>query len=223
MKHYRRDIQGLRAFSLFAVVFYHARFGLEFGYLGVDMFLVISGYVVGGVILREVWESQSFEFRRFLSRRFWRLYPTLLVVVAFSLAVFFLLSGSNQLRSLLFQSLSSITGTSNLYFWRKSGDYFAIGDGVVPLLHTWSLSLEEQFYLMLGTSTVSLLVLRKKLHRRLTHRGIVITVLFLIFASVLADLMSIWSLSGKSPLVVNSRFFYSLRALGNFSWEFSVI
>lgn len=215
-KHYRRDIQGLRAFSLFAVVFYHARFGLEFGYLGVDMFLVISGYVVGGVILREVWESQSFEFRRFLSRRFWRLYPTLLVVVSFSLAVFFLLSGSNQLRSLLFQSLSSITGTSNLYFWRKSGDYFAIGDGVVPLLHTWSLSLEEQFYLMLGTSTVSLLVLRKKLHRRLTLRGIVITVLFLIFASVLADLMSIWSLSGKSPLVVNSRF-YLLPAR---AWQF---
>ena len=215
-KHYRRDIQGLRAFSLLAVVFYHARFGLEFGYLGVDMFLVISGYVVGGVILREVWGSQSFEFRRFLSRRFWRLYPSLLVVVAFSLAVFFILSGSNQLHSLLFQSLSSITGTSNLYFWSKSGDYFAIGDGVVPLLHTWSLSLEEQFYLLLGASTVSLLVLRKKLHRRLTHRGIMVTALLLIFASLLADFMSVWSLSGKSSLVVNSRF-YLLPAR---AWQF---
>lgn len=205
--HYRADIQGLRALAVTAVVAYHASFGLPYGYLGVDAFLVLSGYVVGGVIVREIDESGSFGLRRFLFRRFWRLYPNLLLMVTFSLGLFLLLSSSRQLRSLLVQGIAAISGVSNFYYWRRSQDYFALGDGAEPLLHTWSLSLEEQFYLILGIAILLLLWLKRRISSRLTRGSVLIFVIAVVLISILIGTIVVFSFGVDSVLFSKSEFY----------------
>lgn len=171
MSHSRRqDIQGIRGVCVLAVLLYHAKLGFEFGYLGVDMFMVISGYVVGGVVLREVRETGEFRYKRFLLRRVRRLYPTLLLVVAVTWVVFWFVAPPAILRDLSIQGLLAILGISNLYFADQGGDYFALGDGFQPFLHTWSLAVEEQFYVLLATVVVALLLIQQRFRFRVSSR-----------------------------------------------------
>lgn len=144
---YRPDIDGLRAFAVMAVVLFHAGFAqFEGGYLGVDVFFVISGYLITGNIKRDV-ERGQFSFAEFYTRRGRRLFPALVAtLLATALAAALLLSPA--LMADFGGSLAaSVFSLSNVYFWLGSG-YF---DGAAiekPLLHTWSLSVEEQFYLI---------------------------------------------------------------------------
>jgi peptidoglycan/LPS O-acetylase OafA/YrhL len=144
---YRPDIDGLRAIAVVPVVLYHANLGgLRGGFVGVDVFFVISGYLICSLIAKEL-ERGDFSVLRFYERRCRRILPALfaMFVVASGLAALILmppdLAGFG--RSLL----SSIAFVSNVYFWKVSG-YFDGQAEFKPLLHTWSLSVEEQFYLV---------------------------------------------------------------------------
>jgi len=146
---YRKDIDGLRAIAVLMVVFYHAEFSfISGGFIGVDVFFVISGYLITTVLLRDV-ESNSFSFAQFYLRRLRRLMPAFIfisVLTTIGATVLLLPSALIKYSESLLAAFLSI---SNLYFWKNSGGgYFSPGTDELPLLHTWSLSVEEQYYVL---------------------------------------------------------------------------
>ena len=143
----RLDIQGLRALAALSVVIFHiSPTELTGGYLGVDIFFVISGYLIMGQIWRSL-ENGRFSFSDFYVRRLKRLLPALsLVIVVSSIPAYFLLLPS-EFQNYTYSVFSSLFYVSNFWFYTKSG-YFDAELQTAPLLHTWSLSVEEQFYLV---------------------------------------------------------------------------
>ncbi len=143
---YRADIDGLRAVAVLSVFAYHLRPDLlHGGGLGVDIFFVISGYLIGGIILREA-QAGTFSFLDFYERRLRRIGPALLVVVLAVLAASAVLVMPGELEAGGVAAIAAILFASNLYFW-SNVDYFNEAAGDMPLLHTWSLGVEEQFYI----------------------------------------------------------------------------
>lgn len=181
----RPDIQALRALAVLLVVLYHA--GVPFfggGYVGVDVFFVISGYLITSSLVREASASGRIDLPAFYARRARRLLPmSALVVAAVALACFALLSpieNSNLAPSVLF----SATYLSNLWFAKESTDYLAPEVHDNPLLHTWSLSVEEQFYVV--WPLIILLAVRGVSVRRDVRLGV--AMLATIVVSLLATL-----------------------------------
>lgn len=144
---YRQDINGLRAFAVVFVLLYHLDLVyFQGGFLGVDIFFVISGYLISKNILLDI-ENLKFSFYNFYTRRFKRLFPALFFTLFFTLVTgFFILSPINLI-STAKSSLASNFWVSNFYFNSLDG-YFDIESKFNPLLHIWSLSLEEQYYLI---------------------------------------------------------------------------
>ncbi|MBA4316355.1 MAG: acyltransferase [Alcaligenaceae bacterium] len=144
---YRPEIDGLRAIAVIPVIFYHANISLfSGGYVGVDIFFVISGYLIASIILREFAENK-FSFISFYERRARRILPVLFFVISCCIPVAWFWLTPDELKRFS-QSVVSITAfSSNIYFW-LSQDYFTPTAEEIPLLHTWSLSVEEQFYML---------------------------------------------------------------------------
>ena len=147
MSKFRRpDIDSLRAISVISVIVFHLdQSFFPRGYLGVDLFFVISGYVITKSILKQ-YNVGKFSFIEFYLKRIKRIFPALLIVLIFSLAassVILLTADSKKFAESLIASLGFV---SNFYFW-ITGGYFFIENELKPLLHLWSLSVEEQFYL----------------------------------------------------------------------------
>jgi len=144
---YRREIDGLRALAVLPVILFHAGFSaFRGGYVGVDVFFVISGYLITGIILADR-AAGRFSLTAFYERRARRILPALFFVMAACIPFAFLwmLPGD---RNDFFQSLVAVAGfASNFLFWSES-DYFATAVEWKPLLHTWSLAVEEQFYVL---------------------------------------------------------------------------
>ena len=153
---YRPEIDGLRAIAVLSVVIYHAGFKIEIfesnnlllpgGFLGVDIFYVISGYLITFLILEQQ-QKKKFLFSEFYERRARRLLPALFVVIISTLISGWFLMLPNQLEELAGSALSSLFFVSNFWFY-EIDSYFAESLSFKPLLHTWSLSIEEQFYLI---------------------------------------------------------------------------
>lgn len=143
---YRRDIDGIRAIAVSAVVLYHAGlWPLQSGYMGVDIFFIISGFLIGGILDRET-RAGTFSFAAFYTRRARRILPALLAVVSIvSIASLFLM-GARELELTTRSAATSLLGISNVYFW-WSTNYFAPSSHLNPFLMTWSLGVEEQFYI----------------------------------------------------------------------------
>ncbi|WMT90975.1 acyltransferase family protein [Pelagibacterium sp. H642] len=162
---YRKDIDGLRAVAVLLVVFYH--YGISpftGGFVGVDVFFVISGYVITSKIRRET-ASGTFSLRGFYIGRARRLLPALIVMIAVSLLAGWFLLMPSDYQSLGQQAAYAAVGISNFYFLGNSG-YFSRAADLLPLLHTWSLGVEEQFYLL--WPLLLLLVTRKALSDKLS-------------------------------------------------------
>ena len=144
---YRADIDGLRAIAVVPVVLYHA--GVPFlsgGYNGVDIFFVISGFLITSIIAKEI-EAGSFSLVGFYERRARRILPALFSVLLASLVAGWLLTTPSEFHELSESVIATIFFSSNFYFWETT-DYFATASEYRPLLHTWSLAVEEQFYIV---------------------------------------------------------------------------
>jgi peptidoglycan/LPS O-acetylase OafA/YrhL len=162
-KDYRPDIDGLRAIAILSVACYHAGFRFcSGGFAGVDVFFVISGYLIGGHIYEEL-RAERFSFLRFYQRRAKRILPALYaVLIAILLASTLLLSPSELVNGIIGKcSLATTLSVSNIVFWRNQG-YFAPATELNPLLMTWSLGVEEQFYLIIPLLMLALSRVRKR-------------------------------------------------------------
>jgi peptidoglycan/LPS O-acetylase OafA/YrhL len=143
---FRPEIAGLRAIAVLAVVLCHLKVdGLAGGFVGVDIFFVISGYLISKHILDEV-QRGSFSFLEFYLRRARRILPALIATVVASYLVGFVWLPSDLLRGLGKEATHALLSIANVQYWREAKEYFAATSEQLPLLHTWSLSLEEQFY-----------------------------------------------------------------------------
>jgi peptidoglycan/LPS O-acetylase OafA/YrhL len=146
---FRSDIEGLRGGAVVLVILYHT--GLSFcrgGFVGVDVFFVLSGYLITGLILREIETTGRLDLFHFYARRVRRLLPaSALVLITTSIAIVLLLSPVEQV-DLARAARSTSAYASNLWFALEASNYFARGIEANPFLHTWSLAVEEQFYLL---------------------------------------------------------------------------
>ena len=144
---YRADIDGLRALAVVPVVLFHAGFSLfSGGFVGVDVFLVVSGYLITTILLEDI-ENNRYSILRFYERRARRILPALFFVMLVCIPFAWMWMLPIQLKDFS-QSLVAVSlFVSNILFWQESG-YFAAAAAEKPLLHTWSLAVEEQYYLL---------------------------------------------------------------------------
>jgi len=143
---YRPDIDGLRAVAVMLVVLYHLGLGVNSGFVGVDVFFVISGFLITSKILPQI-EASQFSFWSFFKKRLFRLLPAAAVVTVITLVVGWFVMLPEDYASTSKSSIAHLLFSANIFFW-KSTDYFQASAETFPLLHTWSLSLEEQFYVI---------------------------------------------------------------------------
>lgn len=152
---YRPDIDGLRAIAVLAVVFFHAGFGAPTGgYVGVDVFFVISGFLITSIVVDEI-RRGTFTFAGFYERRIRRIFPALFVVIFATLAVGWYVLAPMDYKNLARSAINTTFFISNIAFNNKAG-YFAPAAETQPLLHTWSLAVEEQFYLIAPVALIAI-------------------------------------------------------------------
>ena len=144
--NYRSDIDGLRGIAVLCVVLFHAGVaGFSGGFVGVDIFFVISGYLICSIIQREI-EEDRFSYAKFYVRRARRILPALFAVLLVCFVTATLVLTIAEMEDFSKSAVANIGAVSNIYFW-KSANYFSASAEVKPLMMTWSLSVEEQFYL----------------------------------------------------------------------------
>jgi peptidoglycan/LPS O-acetylase OafA/YrhL len=208
---YRRDIQILRGLAVLAVVLFHAeeRY-FPLGYLGVDVFFVISGFVVTPLILRIFTDQANrgarlSNLRYFYKRRFYRLAPALAVTLTISAVTIFLLGPIADHQRFARQGIATLLLAGNVGAHKYSGGYFSLNPN--PLVHTWSLSVEEQIYIFLPLILILILRNRKSLKKITTFvLGVISAVSFVsfLFPAILQPLYS------RAGIALASQFsFYS--------------
>ncbi|MGA0563913.1 acyltransferase family protein [Ancylobacter sp. VNQ12] len=144
---YRSEIDGLRAVAVLPVILFHAGVGLfSGGFVGVDIFFVISGYLITSILVADI-ERGEFSILRFYERRARRICPALFLVMAACIPFAWLWMGPDEMRDFGRSIVSVVFFVSNVLFWRETG-YFSGPAELKPLLHTWSLAVEEQYYLL---------------------------------------------------------------------------
>ncbi len=159
--HYRPEIDGLRAVAVIPVILFHAGFSsFSGGYIGVDVFFVISGYLITSIIYQELVQDR-FSIMRFYERRARRILPALFLVSAACIPFAWLWMLPDEFKDFSQSLVGVATFTSNILFWRESG-YFADPAELKPLLHTWSLAVEEQFYILYPPMLIALYRVRTK-------------------------------------------------------------
>jgi len=210
---YRPDIQGLRAVAITLVVLAHAHIpGLAGGFIGVDVFFVLSGFLITGLLVREHAATGGIRYVRFLARRLKRLLPALLVMLVLVLVAASLLLSAYETRMQSGSFIFSATWTSNLFFAFVDRDYFSALKSEDLFLHTWSLGIEEQFYLIWPwlVSFAALLITNKETGNR--DRNVLLGVLAAVFVTSLL-LCLYWSKT--QPLLS----FYMMPSRG---WQFAL-
>lgn len=208
--HYRSDIEGSRAIAVLLVVGYHVGIpGLSGGYVGVDVFFVLSGYLITGLLVREHQDQGRIDFARFYARRARRLLPAAVLVLVVTLGLGVLLLSPLEQRDLGQTGVWVALYVANILFANRSTQYFGAGVEADPLLHTWSLSVEEQFYLVwpLTLAVLAWLGLRVLGSRRLLLAGMVAV-------AVVSLLLCLWLTPIRQPYA----FFTSPPRF----WEFGV-
>jgi len=211
---YRSDIQVLRGLSVLAVIFYHANSNLfEFGYLGVDIFFVISGFVILPALAKNIngRNRKKFKLREFYKRRFLRLYPGLVSSLILSSIVLWIFFSPEYHDRISRQGIASLFFIGNIGALIYSGDYFAPNPN--PLVHLWSLAVEAQIYFALPLLLIGLLKFKIKIENTLVY----LTVLSMIFFAFPLLSESIFSWFGY-PNKDQASFYLSFDRF----WQFSV-
>lgn len=194
---WRADIDGLRAVAVIAVVLFHLGVGfLPGGYVGVDVFFVISGYLITGIIGREI-EAGRFSLVRFYERRVRRIAPALVVVLAATFLAASLIQAPRDYRSFARTLIATPLFASNFMFLGGEG-YFDPASGTKPLLHTWSLGVEEQFYIVFPWLVLVL--------AQLSRRRRLMAVAAVIAASLAASALSAAGGIGSAYYLLPTRF-----------------
>lgn len=199
---YRPEIDGMRTIAVIAVLVYHLKipYGdgevLPGGFLGVDLFFVLSGFLITKILLRELTEKGRIDFGNFYARRARRIMPPLLMVMLASLAVAWTILLPGELTRFSMSLLATLAFASNIYWFFELGEYGSQSGLLQPFLHTWSLSIEEQFYLVFPVILIGLSLVKR---RYAIGFGIV---LLIIFSLILAHFTSVWNpnLSFFSPI-----------------------
>lgn len=172
---YRPEIDGLRAIAVISVIIYHLNENwLSGGFLGVDIFFVISGFLITGIIITEI-QQNSFSFKQFYTRRIKRIYPafiTVMALVSFIASAIFIYNDFNKLRKTIELAIAFL---SNFYLGLTQG-YFDLSANENPALHIWSLAVEEQYYLIFPL----ILILAYKKFREIKVLFIITLILFFI-------------------------------------------
>lgn len=144
---YRSEVDGLRALAVLPVILFHAGFPIfSGGFVGVDVFFVISGYLITSILIEDL-ERGSFNLLNFYERRARRILPALFLIVFVSIPFAWFFMPQSQLKDFSNSLIAVSFFVSNFLFWRESGYFDTIVDEK-PLLHTWSLAVEEQFYIV---------------------------------------------------------------------------
>jgi peptidoglycan/LPS O-acetylase OafA/YrhL len=176
---YRKDIDGLRAIAVLAVVLFHLDFNfISGGYIGVDIFFVISGFLITSIIQRKI-QDDKFGFLSFYQRRILRILPVFYVVAAATLIFGFWILLPEDLKAFVSSVSAASLHLSNVFFWTQANGYFGLNTEQLPFLHTWSLSVEEQFYVLWP---VSLILLNKLLGK--SPSKILLIILITLFISL---------------------------------------
>ncbi len=158
---YRNDIDGLRAISVLSVILNHLDIRLfSGGFIGVDVFFVISGYLITGILIREI-QAHEFSLVTFYNRRIRRILPALFGMIAPTVVICGLIYEPEKFRDFARSVMATTLFGSNINFWRESG-YFDAPSQLKPLLHTWSLAVEEQFYIFFPLFMILLMRYTKK-------------------------------------------------------------
>lgn len=199
-KYYRPDIDGLRAIAILLVILFHSGFSIfKGGYIGVDVFFVISGFLITSIIDKEI-QNKTFSYTNFYLRRIRRIIPVLVfIMIVITIPAYYILFANNleaYSRTLLYTLLCS----NNIHLYITSGNYFAENSDLIPFLHTWSLSVEEQFYFILPPF---LLVLHKKFNSQ--KRAIIIYTLC--FIALLFSIYQSYSNPSAAYFLLPARLF----------------
>lgn len=212
----RLDIQGLRAFALLLILAFHARAPISGGFVALDVFFVISGFVIIQMLMREQERNMRISLKKFYIRRFRRLTPALSILVTVVVLLAILLQspfGAEQTTAAT--GAAAMVFSANFVIAYNTGSYFDVPAEHNPLLNLWSLSAEEQFYLIFPAIMVFAWVLAKK-HKKLNKSPLVILVLLTVVSFTLAVITSreqlSWPMTG---------FFGYYGAVGR-AWEFAV-
>ena len=180
----RRDIQGLRAIAVLAVIANHLLGWPAGGFVGVDIFFVISGFLITGLLLRDYEQTGSISLRGFYARRIRRIVPTALAVLLATLAAGYFLFNTARLASTLWDAIFAGLFAANWRFVAVGTDYFQSDTATSPLQHFWSLAVEEQFYLLWpGLLVLALLLVSKLGKSRTPTRAVTATLLAVIAAA----------------------------------------
>jgi peptidoglycan/LPS O-acetylase OafA/YrhL len=202
---FRPDIEGLRAVAILMVVCFHAGIPwLRGGFVGVDIFFVLSGYLITELLVVEVERTGSIDFGRFYARRIRRLLPASLLITVCTLLVGFAVLSPIEMVNLSKSAIATAAYASNVRFMLQSTDYFSANVDTNPLLHTWSLAVEEQFYLVWP---LLVLICMKRNQPRKTIVGVFAGV------TILSLLVSVWLTRALPPFA-----FFGTPAR---AWEFS--
>lgn len=213
----RADVQGLRGVAVLLVVAYHAGLPIPGGWVGVDVFFVISGYVIGRLLLGELARSGRLDLGSFLARRARRLLPALTLMTVVALALGALLRnpsifGIEAARS----AVAASAYVANIYLYRHTGYFGPSADATNPFLHTWSLSVEEQLYLLFPVFLAGCWLLGRRRRPLVAVRLGIVAVSVGSFA--LAAVLTATEVS--TPLEVPHRFAFFM--LPTRAWEFGV-
>jgi len=190
---YRPEIDGLRAIAVLSVILYHySLVGFSGGFVGVDIFFVISGYLITSIIVRECKEGQ-FTLLNFYERRARRLLPALFTVLTVTLALGLIIYPPVSLTSLAKSTIATIFFAANIYFQRQTG-YFEPQAENNPLLHMWSLGVEEQFYLVYPLLIIAALRWLPKSLRRLSVIGLLLSFALCLLLTTKMQVFAFYSL-----------------------------